>query len=293
MDIVQAKTFLAIVEGGNFLAAAKRVNVTQSTVSARIKSLEAQLGKLLFIRTKAGCELTPAGHQFYRYATSMVRIWEEAKHQVAVPDGFGDTLIIGGQYSLWNRFLMRWVPHFQKIAPQIAVRCEVGMSRRLIREMSEGVMDIAVLYKPEQRSGLHVEELLEDQLILVSTDSAKPIEENYVFVDWGAEFRQDHAQAFPHLHNPGLTLDLGALGVQMLINQGGAGYFPKRVVEAHIEAGYLSKVRGAPEFRYPAFLVYQNEFASRTIMDQALSSLKNIATQSINGELPPPFFGRK
>lgn len=38
MDITQIKTFIAIVEGGNFLAASRRVNVTQSTVSARIKA---------------------------------------------------------------------------------------------------------------------------------------------------------------------------------------------------------------------------------------------------------------
>ncbi len=290
MDVIQVKTFLAIVEGGNFLAAARRVNVTQSTVSARIKTLEDQLGKLLFTRTKAGCELTPAGHQFYRYAKSLVRIWEEAKHQVAVPEGYEDTIIVGGQYSLWNRLLIRWVPHFQALAPHVAVRCEIGMPRRLIREMTEGVMDIAVVYRPEQRPGLHVEELLEDNLVLVTTDPQTPIEENYVFVDWGEEFRNDHALAFPHIHNPGLTLDLGALGVNILINQGGAGYFPERVVQPHIEAGHLFNIEDAPQFQYPAYLVYQENFSTQKIMGQTLSSLREVAAQAISGELPPPFW---
>ncbi len=290
MDITQAKTFMAIVEAGNFLAASRRVNVTQSTVSARIKALEDQLGKQLFTRTKAGCELTPAGHQFYRYANSIVRIWEEAKHQVAVPEGFEDTLIVGGQYSLWNRLLMRWVPHFREVAPRVAIRCEVGMPRRLIREMAEGVMDIAVLYRPEQRPGMHVEELLEDRLILVSADPGTPIEDNYIFVDWGEEFRNQHALAFPHLHNPGLMLDLGALGVQMLINQGGAGYFPAQLVQPHIDSGHLTEIEGSPEFHYPAYLVFQNEFSTTKIMDQALTSLREIAKQTVRGDLPPPFW---
>jgi len=290
MDVTQAKTFLAIVEGGNFLAASKRINVTQSTVSARIKALEEQLGKQLFIRTKAGCDLTPAGRQFYRYARSMARIWEEAKHQVAVPEGYADTLIVGGQYSLWNRLLLRWVPAFQEIAPNVALRCEVGMPRRLIREMAEGVMDIAVIYRPEHRPGLIIEELLEDRLILVTTDPTTPVEDNYIFVDWGEAFRDQHARAFPDLHNPGLTLDLGALGVHICVNQGGAGYFPERVVQPHIDGGILHKVENTPVFPYPAYLVHQEEFSTRRIMDQALSSLRDVARQAVTGDLPPPFW---
>ncbi len=290
MDISQAKTFLAIVEGGNFVAAARRVNVTQSTVSARIKALEQQLGKLLFIRTKAGCDLTPAGHQFYRYARSIVRVWEEAKHQVAVPEGFEDTLIVGGQYSLWNRLLLRWVPAFQQSMPSVAIRCEIGMPQQLIREMSEGVMDLAVIYQPEHRPGMVVEELLEDRLIMVTADKTIPFSENYMFSDWGEAFREMHAVAFPDLHSPGLTLDLGALGVNLVLNKSGAAYFPERIVQPHIDKGLLSPVPETPRFSYPAYVVYQQEFSAPKIMKQALNTLYEIAQDAVDGELPNPFW---
>ena len=287
MDITVAKTFLAVIEGGNFITAAKRVHVTQSTVSARIKSLEDQLGKRLFIRTKSTCALTPAGHQFERYARSMVRIWEEAKHQVAVPEGYDDTLIVGGQYSLWNRLLLWWVPEFRALAPKVALRCEVGMPLRLLREMNEGVLDLAVIYQPEYRPGIVVEMLLEDRLILVTGALA----DNYIFSDWGEAFREMHQAAFPDLHTPSVSLDLGALGVHFLLNQGGAAYFPERIVRPHIEKGYLFAVPEAPEFPYPAYVVYQENFSSPKIMEQALGSLKTIATQAMKGTLPQPFWG--
>ncbi|MEM6898165.1 MAG: LysR family transcriptional regulator [Pseudomonadota bacterium] len=290
MDIVQAKTFLAIIEGGNFVEASKRVFVTQSTVSARIKALEDQLGKSLFNRSKSGCELTPAGHQFYRFARSLVRVWEEAKHQVAVPEGYEDTLIIGGQYSLWNRFLLQWVPAFEASHPTIALRCEIGMPRRLMREMNEGVMDLAIIYRPENRPGLIVEELLEDRLVLVTTDISIPLEDHYIFTDWGDAFRAMHAETYPEIHNPGLTLDLGALGVNMLIQKGGAAYFPERVVQTHIEEGLLFIVEEALDFQYPAYVVYQEEFSTPEIMDKALSSLRRTAGKAIDGDLPPPFW---
>ncbi|MEM9234916.1 MAG: LysR family transcriptional regulator [Pseudomonadota bacterium] len=290
MDVTQAKTFLAIVEAGNFVEASRRLYVTQSTVSARVRALESQLGKTLFLRTKAKCELTAAGHQFYRFARSMVRVWEEAKHQVAVPEGYDDTLIVGGQYSLWHRLLLRWVPKFQAAMPRVAVRCDVGMPQRLMREMSEGVMDLAVIYSPEQRPGMVVEKLLEDRLVMVTTEPQKPYTENYIFVDWGEAFRNDHASAFPEIHNPGLTLDLGALGVNMLMNKGGSGYFPERVVETHLAQGLLSRVPETPDFPYPAYVVWQRNFSMPEIIDAALSSLKETAQQATDGNLPPPFW---
>lgn len=290
MDITAAKTFLAVIEGGNFIAAARRVHVTQSTVSARIKGLEEQLGKILFIRNKASCDLTPAGHQFHRYARAMVRAWEEAKHQVAVPDGFDDTLIIGGQYSLWNRLLLWWVPAFRKTAPSVALRCEVGMPQRLMREMAEGVMDIAVIYQPEHRPGMIVRELIEDRLVLVTTDQSVPFQEQYVFADWGEAFRDMHAAAHPDLVTPAMTLDLGALGVNLLLNVGGAAYFPERIVQPHLAKGLLSRVEDAPDFSYPAYVVYQEDFSSPAIMEQALETLFNIAAQSQAGTLPKPYW---
>ncbi|WP_428407032.1 LysR family transcriptional regulator [Hyphococcus sp.] len=290
MDITSAKTFLAVIEGGSFVAAARRVHVTQSTVSARIKALEDELGKILFIRTKAACDLTPAGHQFHRYALSLVRIWEEAKHQVAVPEGFEDTLIVGGQYSLWNRLLLWWVPAFRAAAPKVALRCEIGTPPRLMREMAEGVMDLAVIHQPEHRPGMVVRELLEDRLILVTTDASIPFQDNYIFADWGEGFRTMHAAAHPDLMTPAITLDLGALGINILLNMRGAAYFPERIVQPHLEKGMLSLVKGAPDFPYPAYVVYQQDFAAPAIMEQALQTLFHTAERSLHGDLPKPYW---
>ena len=59
MDIGLARTFLAIADAGNFVKAAERLNITQSTVSARVKLLESLLGQALFVRSKSGAQLTP------------------------------------------------------------------------------------------------------------------------------------------------------------------------------------------------------------------------------------------
>ncbi|MGH8833352.1 MAG: LysR family transcriptional regulator, partial [Polaromonas sp.] len=101
MDINLARTFLKIVETRSFLRAAERLHVTQTSVSARVRTLEELLGRKLFVRNKAGAALTPAGEQFLPHATTLVQVWERARHQVAVPAGRRAVLAVGCEISLW------------------------------------------------------------------------------------------------------------------------------------------------------------------------------------------------
>ena len=52
MDVDRARTFLEIVHSGSFLKAADRLHVSQTTVSARIRTLEDELGRQMFIRNR-------------------------------------------------------------------------------------------------------------------------------------------------------------------------------------------------------------------------------------------------
>lgn len=280
MDLAQARTFLAIVDRGNFSTAATRLHVTQSTVSARIKALEETLGKTLFHRNKHGCELTSAGHQFHRYARSIVRGWEDAKLQVAIPVGYSETLVVGGQYSLWADLLLDWVTDFRNQQPGIAIRGEIGMPDELMRELREGILDLAVLYDPVHSPGTRLEELFDDQLILVTTSPGQPMADGYVFIDWGEDFRAAHAAWFPELHNPGLMLDIGVVALNMILSQGGTAYLPERVVLPHLSNGTLSRVAEAPTFRYPAYVVYAHQAQDAAAIQSALDHLRRIASRS-------------
>ena len=277
MDILAARTFLAVVETGSFVGAGRLIHASQSTISARIKALEDLLGKQVFVRSKAGCEMTAAGAQFLRYAQTLVRVWEEARHQVAVPPTFDESILIGGQYSLWHGLLISWLREFRRRSPRVAVRGEIGTPQRLMRELGEGALDLAVMYRPEHRHGLVVRELFEDRLVLVSAAPETPLAENYIFFDWGEAFLTSHADALPDLHNPGLTLDLGAIGVDVLLDQKGAGYFPERIAAPYLESKQLARIDDAPSFSYPAYLVYRDGFASKETMALAIALLDEIA----------------
>ncbi len=70
------------------MTAADKLHVTQSTVSARIQTLEQLLRVTLFVRNKAGATLTPAGRQFQKHASTLVRTVEHARQDVGIAKGF-------------------------------------------------------------------------------------------------------------------------------------------------------------------------------------------------------------
>lgn len=277
MDILLARTFLAIVAEGSFGAAAASLYVTQSAVSLRIKRLEDLLGNRLFERTKAGISLTPSGRQFERFAISMLRIWEEARHQVAVPEGYKQTIIIGGQYSLLPRLVMRWLDHAEAALPDYSFRVEAGMPERLTRLLLEGALDLAVLYTPQMRPGFNVRKLFDEELVLVSADPnfGPKLDERYVFMDWGPEFTAAHGAAFPDHPVPRVTMAVGSLGLNSIIRRGRAAYFPARVVREHLEAGHLHLVSDAPTFAFPCYVVYAADL-DEGVRTAALAALQNV-----------------
>jgi DNA-binding transcriptional LysR family regulator len=280
MDITLARTFLEIVRAGNFVRAAERLHVTQTAVSVRVQTLEELLGGKLFLRSKAGATLTGAGEQFLRYAPLLVQLWERARHQVAAPPGVHEVLSLGGELSLWNPFLLDWLVWMRRSAPQLGVRAQVRLPEELMSQVAEGVIDIAVMYAPQQRPGLKIELLMKEKLVLVTTARPKkrgaPRAEDYVFVDWGPDFAAHHNLSFPQLSNPGTYVDLGPLALQFILSAGGSGYFRTQAVAPYLKSGRLKLVRGAPEFLFPAYAVYA-EAAEPKIIAPALAGLRHVA----------------
>ncbi|HKU99393.1 MAG TPA: LysR family transcriptional regulator [Vineibacter sp.] len=257
MDIGLARTFLEVVASGSFITAAERLHLTQTAVSARVRVLEQQLGRRLFVRNRAGARLTAAGDRFVRHATALVQVWERARQHVALPAGRADVVSVGGELSLWDPLLADWLIWMRRECPDIALRAEVDVPERLLDRVHEGSLDLAVLYSPPSRSDLVVELLAEETLVMVTTAKDGGWQpDDYVLVDWGAAFMASHRTAYPELANPPISITLGPLALTYLLTVGGAGYFRAGAVRRHLADGRLHRVRRAPEFSHSVYAVY-------------------------------------
>ncbi|MDA0241026.1 MAG: LysR family transcriptional regulator [Proteobacteria bacterium] len=279
MDLDQVKTFLAVAETGSFVSASEQLNITQSTVSARIKNLEYFFGQPLFTRSRSGAETTPAGEKFKWHAATLVRVWDHARLEGGLPEDFQALLKIGAQYSLWEDILLEWSCSMRMNHPLIAMRTEGGSSETLNRQLGDGLLDLAVLYTPQARPGITFEILLHDSLIAVTSDLNGPKVggPGYIFVEWGDHFGVSHAEAFPDIEVSGFTDAMGPLALQIILRTGGCGFFPERMTAPYVNDGSLFVVPGAPSFERPVYVAY-SEDADNGALETALTQLKSTAS---------------
>ncbi len=277
MDIELARTFLEIVSTGSFIRASERLNVSQTTVSARVRNLEQQLGRQLFVRHKGGASLTPAGEQFLRHAPMFVQLWQRTLHQVAVPPGRRAVLTVGSEVSLWQPLLLDWVQWIRRSLPDISLRVHVDVPQDLINQVASGLVDVAIMYAPQQRPGLRIDLLREEKLVLLTTNPDGHLQDgtDYVYMDWGPDFVLHHGMNFPDVV-PDVFIDLGPLALNYVLAVGGSGYFRMSAVEPYIASGRLHLVRDAPQFSYPVYAVH-SATADMSVVSPALGGLHTIS----------------
>ena len=277
MDIDQARTFLAITAHGSFLEAARQLHLTQSTVSARIRRLEDELGACLFKRNRAGATHTPAGRRFLDYAKRLVLTADQARDEVGLPDRYRASIRIGGRIALWEGFLPRWAGWMRDRATDVVIRSEIGFEEDLMHRLIEGTLDIGLMYTPSHSPGLVVEHLFDETLVLVSTrpDDSGP-KEDYIYIEWGPGFYAQHAQSYPDLERPPQIANIGWLGIQLALANGGSCFLPARMAAPFTANGRLHRVTGSPEYTLPAYMVYPRSSDSAEL-EQALEGLRELA----------------
>ncbi len=270
MDVDLARTFLMVADTGSFIDAARKLNLTQSTVSARIKGLEQRLGRPLFLRSKFGAEMTPSGEQFQKHALALVRLWRHAQIEVGLSGKHRDHLSVGAPNVLWGGFLLKWVSWMRANIPDIAVSASGGLPALHTQRLVEGTLDLAVLYRPLQLPGFAIEHLFDEEFVQVTSAKSNRGRQDYVYVDWGIEFQQDHTAAYPELTNATLNLDLGAMALDYILGNEATAYFPRRLVAGHIARGRLREPKRARRFVYPVYMIFpetRDEEAYEPILD--------------------------
>ncbi|MDO6446380.1 LysR family transcriptional regulator [Colwellia sp. 1_MG-2023] len=275
MDYIVGKTFLTICELGTFGAAANALNVTQTTITARIKSLESELNCTLFTRNKSGAVLTKNGEHFKSYARQVVQTWDAAKRDLPLPDNAKNSLAIGVDLTLWNPIAAALLAMLNKEAAELAITIEVGDKKQLNEKVRSGGLDVALVHQPEYSSRTIVEHLLDEKLVRVqSVEQPEP----YLYVDWGDEFKRLHDQALPELARSKISISLGPVALQLMLKSGGSGYFRTRVINRHLHEGTLKLTPDAPEFSYPVYLL---QYANKDIN---INELKKIFIQVLADE---------
>jgi DNA-binding transcriptional LysR family regulator len=152
MELRQLSHFVAVAEECHFTRAARRLHIAQSSLSASIQTLERELGAQLFVRDKRQVRLTDAGRALLveaRRALSTVTAAREAV--AAVQGGLRGRVAVGLARAVDHGALMLALGRFHRAHPDVEVVLGHDSSSRLLEQVRDGRLDLALLLMPANR----------------------------------------------------------------------------------------------------------------------------------------------
>lgn len=255
LDLID--TFLDLCETRSFHQTAERLGVTQSTVSARVRTLEAAVGTRLFKRSRAGTALTTEGLRFEPHARSLRHSWLTALHATKDVALGGVTMRIGLQHDLVGPDIRVLIGNLRQTFPETAFMLESDYSTQMCADLVSGALDIAVLFTPRLLPDLHFEPLGEVRYVMVSTENTSIADirpERYIQANYAPAFAQAHSAIFPDLADVPVSIGQNAGMVALLTALSGTAYVLESSARGLIGEGVCQRVRDAPPIAQPLFV---------------------------------------
>ena len=260
MDRQLLLTFLDVLETRNFNRTADRLNITQSTVSARIRQLEDDLGARLFERGRGGTEPTAAGRHFETHCRSLIAAWGLARREVS-SGGMPNSrkLRVSVQFTLARTILLPWMQQMRALHPETDLYLEANFSQQIQRDVLAGETDIGIVFAPQLFPDVQVNELGKTEFVLLSTD-AVPLSQldwgRYIRVAYTSYFERQHDDLFPRQTSAMTSVGSDDLAIQVLRAQGGAAYLPRLALASlEHEIPGLRRVTDAPIIALPVYSI--------------------------------------
>jgi DNA-binding transcriptional LysR family regulator len=267
-SIAQLEAFYWIARLGSFHAAARHLNVTQPTISARVVELESTLGTRLFERTRQRAELTARGRGIVDPVDRMLKLSDDIALHSQSGRGLRGLLRLGAVESVALMTLPKLLPRFVARYPDLKVELTLDVGSALNRKLNAGELDVAVLTDPQVSETVTVEAVgrielgwfvgpqmkLPNRIIVPGDLHATPIltmpSPSTIFratTGWFAEGRQDP------LH---LSTCNSLMLIARLVAAGqGAAVLPPAMVRNEVESGQLRALRTKPDVGFGTLVI--------------------------------------
>jgi len=301
LDTHRLRVFLVAAETLNFSVAAKRLHMTQPSVSQHIQALEQQFGAELFVRSGRRICLTEAGSVLIPMAEEMVSMAMRAQEVMTNLKGevLGH-LHVGCSTTPGKYILPKLLSKFIHLYPKVQASCQVHSRHDALKQLSQGKVHLAlasthefdkdceffklfedkiVLIAPlnhpwARRDEVELDELLSARVILRETDSG-----TYGVVKQGLETEGIHIEEL----QPVLTLS-HAEAIALAVQEGlGVGFVSKIVVSRLVSDKVATvNVRGLSKHLHQDIYIGRNMLQPSTIAQTAFWDIVTFPTNQIS-----------
>lgn len=167
LDEHELNAVLKVAEMGSFSLAAKKLFVSQPSLSQCVKKLETELGVQLFDRTSNPLELTPEGQVYAKCAQQVCELKKDMLRQIAdLSELKTGTLNIGSSYTRSMCLLRDVLPLFCQRFTGIKVHVCEASNYSLVERLQNGELDFALLYEPLDKKIFSTIPLMDEKVLL-------------------------------------------------------------------------------------------------------------------------------
>ncbi|MGE7903105.1 LysR family transcriptional regulator [Peribacillus sp. NPDC094092] len=168
MKLENLKMFCLVVDEGSISQAARLSFLSQPAVTRQIHQLENYYNTLLFDREEGRLRVTEAGKLLYPFAKAIVNDFNQSKEVIQQSTGkYNANLIVGASLTIGEYLLPSLLGRFKKQQPEIKVTLTIKNTPRVLEDLSNDVIDLALVEGLVENSDFIVDKFAEDELILV------------------------------------------------------------------------------------------------------------------------------
>ncbi|WP_369790514.1 LysR family transcriptional regulator [Rouxiella sp. WC2420] len=274
------ESFFWAAQLSSFRAAAELLNVSQPTISYRIKELEASLGISLFDRQGRGVELTSDGHALCAYVERMMSIASDIEANVSVRRHQTQPIRLGIIDSFAIICLPTLLKRIDKLHPNLRVSITTDNSHALAAKLSNGSIDLAILSTPPQLPGVELTSLGKQSISWVASP-ALGLGQQRLSAERFSQLRIFSTPAPSNLHylilgslgkDPALNLHVNECSslalILTLVKEGlGISLLPERIAQQEL-AGGLLEMLSSDSFSLPpqdVFIAHNKGIINRSV----------------------------
>jgi len=168
LKLENLKMFCLVVDEGSISQAARLSFLSQPAVTRQIHQLENYYNTLLFDREEGRLRVTEAGKLLYPFAKAIVNDFNHSKEVIQQSTGkYNANLIVGASLTIGEYLLPSLLGRFKKQQPEIKVTLTIKNTPRVLEDLSNDVIDLALVEGLVENTDFIVDKFAEDELILV------------------------------------------------------------------------------------------------------------------------------
>lgn len=263
-DLVSLDLLLAVAETGSIGRAAEAHGISQPSASARLSRLERRLGVALLVRDTTGTRLTPTGTAIAAWAGEVVTAARQLTDAVtSLREQAGARLSIAASLTVAEYLLPAWLLTLRAQHPELDVAATVANSHEVAERVRSGEADLGFLEAPEAPTGVSVQQIGTDDLVLVvapgdplaaraseGVDAAHIVDLPLLLREPGSGTRDTFLQALTDALGDGTrptlphATTLGSTATILAATRagGGVGVLSARAAASDIAAGQLVRI---------------------------------------------------